>query len=1111
MLDNTLEKRAAETQARLDDLRVAERREITDLAALETREFLDPEEVRDRDREFEPCSVGFTWERGRETVPDDRRAADADVLTGEVSPELAVGRNVWFRLRFAIPESMAGYPVFLRFIARPRGGDEERDAPRVESLCFRDGVPWQAFDNRHESLRLTEEAEGGESFDLLVEAGTTTLWGNLDVEAFVLQAAEIYAERPRVADLHRHVSVCTDLAEQFDEDSPNRGRLLNALAEASHAFPFEAGTTDGEAETADREGETADRYREGAETALEPLRAVEEEITSDLTGHDVTAVGHAHIDLAWLWPWSETVRKCGRSFSNVLRLLDEYPEFTFTQSQPHLYEWVRNRYPEQFDAIRERVDEGRWHPEGALWVESDVNNVGSEALARQFLYGKRYFREEFDADPEVAFIPDVFGYSPGLPGVARAADCPYFLTQKMSWSEVNDFPHSTFRWEGIDGSELLAHFPPADTYNGEMTVDEVTESVYGDAQNDVADDRAYLVGIGDGGGGPTREMVERSRVLDDVEALPDIEWGSLAGLFDRLAGDWDEYPVWSGELYLEKHRATLTTQARTKRNNREGEHALAEAELWSSLALALADEPYPHDDLESAWKVLLFNQFHDVLPGSSVTDVYTDADRDYERVFDAAADAREAALDALVGLTDRSDRLCLTNPLSWSRRPTATVPAADVALGADDADAGADDALVAVPDGAATDGDADGSGDAAESGGPGDPPDPLPVQRTTAGPADDVPEGEDALVVDGPAVPALGATTAAVRAAEDPVDDPFEASTERLSNGLVTVTFEDDGTVSVYDEEAERAVLDEPGNRLVSYRDQPRAFDAWDVEEDVYAVGDQLPAPESTVVESGPVRATVRQRRRFGDSELVQDVSLSRGSKRVEFRTRVEWREDERFLKAHFPAAVHARSATYETHFGHHERPTHDNTDWDRARHEEACGAWVDVSEPGYGVAVLNDCKYGCHVDGTDVSLSLLRAPNYPDPGADRGTHEFTYALLPHTGGPAAVARAADELNAPTRALPAAEPTEIAPVDVDPGNVVVEAVKRAEDRPDGLVVRLYESAGRRADATVSFGFPVADAAETNLVEDRERDLDAENGTVELEFDPFEIRTIEIGL
>jgi len=542
----------------------------------------------------------------------------------------------------------------------------------------------------------------------------------------------------------------------------------------------------------------------------------------------------------------------------------------------------------------------------------------------------------------VTFIPDVFGYSAGLPGISRAADCPYFLTQKMSWNEVNDFP--TRRSDGKESMarKLLTHFPPVDTYNGKMEVPEITRSVYNDSQNDVADDRAYLVGFGDGGGGPTREMVERGEVVNEIDALPDVEWASLADLFDELESDWDEYPVWSGELYLEKHRGTLTSQAKTKRNNRKGEIALAEAELWSSIALARTGESYPHEDLEEAWKILLFNQFHDILPGSSVTDVYADADREYESVFDAASSVRSAALDALVDRQDRADQVCLTNPLSWPWRPTPGIAAEDVDVSGTE--------LAAVP--ADTDAEAD----------------QLPVQHTATGPCAEGDPDEEVLLVDAPAVPAFGATTVSIQEARGTIDNPFDVSPNHITNGHVRVSFADDGTVSIHDREHDREVLDGPGNRLVLYRDQPREYDAWDVEEDIYAVGDELPAPTTEVVESGPVRATVRQTRSFGDSELIQEISLYRDSKRVEFRTVVDWHADEKLLKTHFPVGVRAGDATYETHFGHHERSTTANTTWDQAQYEEPGGRWVSVGEPGYDVALLNDCKNGVNVDGSDIS-----------------------------------------------------------------------------------------------------------------------------------------------
>ncbi|WP_207592492.1 glycoside hydrolase family 38 C-terminal domain-containing protein [Halomontanus rarus] len=1068
MSETIREKRAAEAKRRLESLERYETRELEGISYYKTSRFAEPDEL--PLAEFEPCEVGFGWDRNRRTTPDDRREADVDVTNvTDLPDELALGENVWFWLRFEIPESMAGRQVTLRFavepVPQPEGG---MGPPRLECLCYRDGEPWQAFDDGHEDLVLTDDADGGEAFDLLVEAGTTTLWGLLDVEEFVLDAAELYATRPAVEDLSRNVSILNELQKELPEDSLNRGKILRALTDASHEFSFE---TDDEAE-----------MERTAEAALERLDDCKADLRSELSGYELLAVGHAHIDLAWLWPWSETVRKGARSFSNVLKLMEEYPEFTFLQSQPHLYELVRNRYPSVFEGIHERVDEGSWHPTGALWVESDINVAGGEALARQYLLGKRYFREEFDVDPTITFIPDVFGYSGGLPGIAQAADCPYFFTQKMSWNEHNDFPHSTFHWEGIDGSSVLSHFPPADTYNGVLSIDQVRGAVTNHEQNDVLDESAYLYGWGDGGGGPTREMLERRTVINEIESLPDIEMGSLTDYFDRLADADVELPTWTGELYLEKHRATLTTQARTKRNNRKGEFALREAEIWSSLALATADDfEYAHADLERAWKVLLFNQFHDILPGSSVTDVYADADRDYEQVFETTDATTTEALDALVDGTDESDLVSVTNSLPWSRDPVVELEANEVTVDAD--------APVAFA--------ADGT--------------ELPVQRVQT-------EETDTYLFQPADVPAFGITTVEFDAptgdASDDSPDDLEVSKSHLENARLRVEFEEDGTITAYDREADRQLFDGTGNRLVRYRDHPEQYDAWDVEGDLYEVGEDLPTPSSVeVVETGPVRATVRQTREFGDSTLVQDVSLERDSERIDVRTEVEWREDEEFLKVHFPMNVHATEATYDTHFGHIERPTHDNTSWDVARYEEPHRQWVDVSEHDYGIAVLNDCKYGVHVDGTDVGLSLLRAPTYPDPEADRGHHEFRYAVFPHEddlrdGG---VVEAGYDVNTPVHTVPVEEKVEYAPLEVDTPGVVVESIKRAESSDGRLVVRLFEAWGRETDASLSFGFPVESAAEANLVEDRTGNLAVEDGTIDLDLEAFDIRTLVLEL
>lgn len=514
-----MERRVNKTESILEDLFVNRTAEIEEISYYKSKNFEKPEDV--RDREFSKCKVGFTWSRERDRDADDRLNADVDLLSAdELSQSLSIGNNLWLNLRVAIPEDMAGEPVYLRFAAKSEKSPKlspGKDKPEVESLCYQDGEPIQVFDQGHDSLLLTEEAKGGEVYNLLIEVGNTMLWGGLDVDEFILDTAEIYSVIEEVETFYWNFKILNDLRKQLDEDSPHYQKILKCLQKASEVFPLQS---DDEAE-----------LRRGSEKGLKKL-APAKEVSSNISDFELVTTAHAHIDAAWLWPWSETVRKCGRTFSTVLTLMEENPDFTFLQSQPHLYELTEKRYPEVYEKIRERVEEGRWEPVGALWVESDVNVSGPESLARHYLLGKRYFRKKFDVDPKITFIPDVFGYSAALPNIATSADCPYFFTQKMSWNEINKFPHHTFLWEGTDGSRVLTHFPPADTYGGmTMTnsVKEVKRAAESFKESAELDKSAYLIGWSDGGGGPNRDMIKQKNVINEVDALPDLKFGTLKG------------------------------------------------------------------------------------------------------------------------------------------------------------------------------------------------------------------------------------------------------------------------------------------------------------------------------------------------------------------------------------------------------------------------------------------------------------------------------------------------------------------------------------------------------------------------------------------------------
>mgnify|MGYP002338692164 CR=1 FL=1 len=1062
----TWRKRVKDTEERLRNYTIADKREIDSISYYKTQRFLKPKDLDESD--YRPCEVGFSWSRNRQHEPKERATLGSGGLSqgGNLCPEMSLGDSVWFKLNFKIPQVIAGLPTYLRFVVNPvemPEGSPLSGRPAVEALCYKEGQPWQALDHGHHEILLPKNAQPGTSYDLDVEVGTTLYWGGLELDRFTLEAAELVATREEVQKLYRTFKVLNDLRKDLKKDSVNRTKILKGLHRASLEIPA----------TPDNEKELL----RGTEAALEELEHLKQ-LSSEISDFTVSTMGHAHIDAAWLWPWSETVRKTGRTFSTALKLMEEYPQFKFLQSQPHLYEFVKKHYPDLFDRISQAVKDDNWEPVGALWVESDVNLAGGETLTRQYLYGKKYFRAEFGVDPKITFIPDVFGYSPALPGIAKAADCPYFFTQKMSWSEVNEFPHHSFQWEGIDGSSILAHFPPAETYNG-MTMDnsvsELRKSAKEYKEKEINSQAAYLIGWGDGGGGVNREMIETTEVVNEIEALPDIEFSSLKGFFNDLEEYQEQLDSWRGELYLERHRGTLTTQGQTKKNNRELEFLLRETELWSTLAaLRKGDFDYPREELKVAWKGYLFQCFHDILPGSSITEVYEDAKRDYREIRSRATDLLNSALEEFLSLDQDSNHISVMNSLPWEMTRVVKSKNPGWEEGKE---------IRAV--------DEEGKS--------------YLAQVTSEG---------DELVFEGAKLPAMGIKSFEIKEGGQTSPGIIKTRPQRLENQQVAVKLDEEGNLqSVYDKECKREVLQGRGNRLVAYQDVPTEFNAWELEGDIYEKGEQIPAPmEIEVLETGPVRGLIRQKRSFGDSEIVQDIVLYKGSKRIDIETTVDWHEEKVLLKSHFPIRVRADEATYEVQYGHYNRPTHSNTSWDQARFEVFHQKWVDVAEYGYGAALLNDGKYGVNVEGSTIGLSLLRAPKSPDPEADMGKHHFTYSLLPHRGDfrEAGVIEEAYDLNDPARAGETKDFDSLAaPFEVEDRGVIPEAVKMAEDREDMLVIRFYEAWGREVSTKIHFDFEPETVYRLNSVEDRKRKIPIDGWNLKLSFDAFEIKTVGV--
>ena len=953
----------------------------------------------------------------------------------------------WFRLLAEIPEAWAGRPVALQINLNG------------ESLLFRDGVPCFGFSGgsiygenyRKEIYRLPHEVSAGQKLEFWIEAAANSLFGmkmNGEPPLNTIHPRGDYegvAQTMRIGLFNRelwHLRLDFEILLDLVTVLPPRGRRTDEIVMAMN--------------------DAANRFAEtpaNAGIAREALRKVlsRPAVSSAMTA---SAVGHAHIDTGWLWPVRESIRKCARTFASQLQLLEEYPDYVFGASAPQHYAFVKEHYPELYEKIKAAVKSGRWELQGGMWVEADCNLISGESMVRQFLHGKNFYMDEFGEDVKNLWIPDVFGYSAAMPQIIRKSGCDYFLTQKISWSWSNKFPYHTFNWRGIDGSEVLTHFPPEDTYNASVVPRELVPAETKFNENTILDEFMSLFGIGDGGGGPKEEYLERAKRLADLEGCPKVKFGRADEFFDRIAAHRDRLPTWSGELYLELHRGTLTVQARTKRNNRKLEQLLATVEFVNSLC-PLAE--YPGAELDRIWKTVLINQFHDIIPGSSIGKVYETTEREHAAALAESAGLAAAAVRKL-GQAD-SGAATLVNSLSVPQNDPVELPA----------DWG--NSAVLASDGT-----------------------PLPAQ---------VEDGRVVAAVTVPADSLCAVKRGAGKAAECEVLDALV-----LENALVRYEFDADGRlVKAFDKEAGRDVLPAGtvGNDFSLYVERANNHEAWDIE--IFYEQQKCGAAKSVEPARGwrgPVRSGIEFRLGVGNSHLVQRVTLAEGSKRLDFATTADWQEERKMLRVAFPVAVFTEEASFDIQYGTVRRSTHRNTSWDIARFEVCGQKFADLSEEFYGAALLNDCKYGYKVFGTTLDLCLLRAPKFPDWDADRGHHEFTYAFLPHTGNlnGSNVRVEAAKLNRPALAVPGVAAAAVSPVTLEAGTVALSIIKKAE-KEDCLIVRLVELAGRTSPAvlTVPAGKKLV---ETNLLEWTEGETFVpESGKVSLKLRPYEIKTLKV--
>ena len=982
--------------------------------------------------------------------------------------------NFTLRTTFQAP---ADWPADLPIALYLPLGDAG-DFSHPEALAYLDGVAYAACDRHHQEFRLADAYLDGQPH-LLALHGWTGMGGwhlpPPGTQLFMRPCQIVQIDQP-TRDFIATARVTLGVSTSIDPNHPAQGHLLNALDEAFKLVdirePFD------------------EAFYESVPVAHAALKAGIEKAGAALDVRTM-ATGHAHIDVAWLWTLTQTRRKAGRTFHTALRLMEQFPDYHYTQSQPQLYDFVRQDYPALFEGIKARVAEGRWELIGGMWVEADCNLSGAESLARQFLLGRTFFSEHFGAqtDAPVLWLPDVFGYAWNLPQLIKQAGMDYFFTIKIGWNQYNRLPYDSFWWQGLDGTKVLTHFSTTpepgsmfvSTYNAMATPEANLGTWKNFQQKELQQELLMAFGYGDGGGGPTREMLENIREMADFPAAPQMRQGHAGDFFRRLEETSGErLPTWNGELYLEYHRGTYTTQSRNKRANRQSEFLLHDAEFLATLALTVApDYVYPAERLHDAWRLVCLNQFHDIIPGSSIGPVYVDSLAQYADIRRIAETVKQAALAAITATTAAD--LLVFNPTSFTQTGLAFWPAQ---LPAEQHLTTADHK-------------------------------PVPMQATPEGTLLEVnalpPFSMQALRrVNGHAPAASG------------VGNRIGLNPAFLENNDLYMEFNEAGDITrIFDKTHGREVLPVGAlaNQFMAFEDRPKQFDAWDI--DIF-YNDKCwlsaPATVITIVENGPLRVALEIKRRILHSDYTQRISLAHNRPQIQFETAIDWRERHVLLKAAFPVAVFSPTATYEIQWGNVERPTHRNTSWDWARFETCAHKWVDLSEGDYGVSLLNDCKYGHDIRDNVMRISLLRSPTEPDPEADQGLQQFTYSLLPHAGrwGQDTLA-AAYQLNDPLlvsarhdgqNAASAAEVNGQPFITANRANIVIETIKRAEDG-QGVIVRFYEAQRQRGEVTLTASFPIARAEIVNLLEAKQAELTPHGQHVTLFVTPYQIVTLRL--
>ncbi len=947
--------------------------------------------------------------------------------------------HYWFRAKLHTPAVGEDEYLVLRATTGREGG---WDATNPQGLLYLNGEMVQGLDTNHTEAYV--ESDTDYTVHNYFYLGTYP-------GGVVQYKMELYAVSRDVEKLYYDIKIPFDACQMLDTGDGEYLRMMSVLVDAVRLVDFR------------------EPYSESFFVSVKKaIDFMENEFYTKLCSAGgkpvIHCIGHTHIDVEWKWARAQTREKIQRSFSTAKSFMDRYPEYKFMLSQPELYRYLKEEAPEKYEELKALVKDGHWEVEGAMYLEPDCNLASGESFVRQLIFGKRFFREEFGVDSRVLFLPDVFGYSAALPQVLKKSGVDYFVTSKISWNDTNTMPMDMFYWEGIDGTQLFTTFITTQdhggipgkggknrtTYNGILNASMVRGTWDRFAQKEYTDRVMMTYGFGDGGGGPTKEMLEtQRRTARGIPTMPVTETGFLCEYLDKAKAQFDatcertnRIPKWVGELYLEFHRGTYTSIAKVKKSNRESEFLLGNAEALSATDLAFGGT-YDADGLNKYWRKVLHNQFHDILPGSSIKEVYDGTDKDYREIKEYASGVISDKIGALASRIDTEGGIFVYNPTGFAR-----------------------DAVIS-------------KGGYCETNKP---------------------------------VPPFGWTVV-----KDEVSQNMVMVRElHAANPFYELDLNENGEiVSLFDVEAGREVLKDSANVLKVFEDYPTKYDAWELEDYYklkgYDIGGKV---KITPVKDG-TRAGFCIEREYMHSTIKQTVWLYSVSRRIDFVTDIDWHEHHQVLKTVFPFDLHATSATYDIQFGHVSRPTHENTSWDKAKFETYAHKWVDMSENGYGVALLNDGKYGHGTEGSTLTLTLIKSATDPNPEADQGEHHFTYSLLPHTGDfrEAGVIEESYALNQPLyeRAVDkqaGALPEMYSFVSADKPNAVITALKRAE-QGEGVIVRMYDSYDCRSNVTLKFPNNFKRAYLCDLMENELCELEVNNGKARVPMLNFEIVTVKL--